>query len=183
MTSKDTIKIAVSGMFIALVIVATFINVPFPGAVGGLVHLGTLMLLIIAMRFGRYYGALAGGIGMGLFDTLGGYGIWILGTFIVRLIMGFVVGQIADDAKKGQGKSIYKNILAWCAGIVIMLIGYYLYEAIFITDFNAALLSVWGNLIQFGIGILAIPIVTYTMNNKAFDDIYDRIKLTKKQSK
>lgn len=73
MTNKDTVKIAVSGMFIALVIVATFINVPFPGAVGGLVHLGTLMMLIIAMRFGRYYGALAGGIGMALFDILGGY--------------------------------------------------------------------------------------------------------------
>ena len=83
MTSKDTIKIVVSGMFIALVIVATFINVPFPGAVGGLVHLGTLMMLIIALRFGRYYGALAGGIGMALFDVLSGWALWAPGTFVV----------------------------------------------------------------------------------------------------
>lgn len=179
MTNKDTVKIAVSGMFIALTIVATFINVPFPGAVGGLVHLGTLMMLIIAMRFGRYYGALAGGVGMALFDVLSGWALWAPGTFVVRLIMGFVVGYLANDLKRGQGKNIYRNVLAWATGIVIMIVGYYLYEAVFISDFNVALTSIWGNLIQFGIGLLAIPIVTYTMNNRAFDDIYNRIKLTK----
>ena len=47
MRNKRTIQISVSAMFIALVVVATFINVPFPGAAGGLVHLGTLMSLII----------------------------------------------------------------------------------------------------------------------------------------
>ena len=179
MTSKDTVKIAVSGMFIALVIVSTFINVPFPGAVGGLVHLGTLMMLIIAMRFGRYYGALAGGIGMALFDIFSGWGLWAPGTLVVRLIMGFMVGWIALDPKKGQGKSIVSNVLAWSVGLLIMIVGYYFYEAIFLTDFTVALLSVWGNLIQFAIGALAIPIVAYTMSNKAFDDIYNRIKITK----
>jgi len=183
MTSKDTIKIAVSGMFIALVFVATFINVPFPGAVGGLVHLGTLMMLIIAMRFGRYYGALSGGIGMALFDIFSGWGLWAPGTLVVRLIMGFMVGWIALDSKKGQGKGIVSNIVAWSVGLLIMIVGYYFYEAIFLTDFNLAFASIWGNLIQFGIGVLAIPISKFTMDNKAFDDIYDRIKITNKQPK
>lgn len=183
MTSKDTVKIAVSGMLISLVIVATFINVPFPGAVGGLVHLGTLMMLIIAMRFGRYYGALAGGFGMALFDVLSGWALWAPGTLVVRLIMGYVVGSIAFDSKKGQGKSLVRNLLALLVGLVIMIVGYYFYEAIFLTDFNQAFISIYGNLIQFAIGTLAIPIVTYTMNNSAFDDIYNRIKITNKQSK
>lgn len=182
MTSKDTVKIAVSGMFIALVIVATFINIPFIGAVGGLVHLGTLMMLIIAMRFGRYYGALAGGIGMGLFDILSGWALWAPGTLVVRLIMGFMVGWISLDSRKGQGKSIVKNILALVVGLIIMIVGYYFYEAIFLTDYKQALVSIYGNIIQFAIGTLAIPIVTYTMNNNAFDEIYNKIKITKNQS-
>lgn len=170
MRDNKTMRIVASGMFIALVVVATFINVPFPGAVGGLVHLGTLMLLIIAMRFGKYYGAIAGGIGMAIFDILGGWLAWAPGTFVVRLLMGFVIGLIAAD-KLGQGKSIPKNIFAWFSGLVIMVVGYYLYEAIFLTTFETALLSIWGNVIQFGIGLLAIPAVYYFMNNKTFDDI------------
>lgn len=170
MRDKKTIRIVASGMFVALVVVATFINVPFPGAVGGLVHLGTLMLLIIAMRFGKYYGAIAGGFGMAIFDILGGWMAWAPGTFVVRLAMGFVIGLIARD-KLGQGKSIPKNILAWFCGLIIMVVGYYLYEAIVFTTFEAALLSVWGNVIQFGIGLLAIPAVFYFMNNKAFNEI------------
>lgn len=174
MTNRDTMKIVASGMFIALVVVATFINVPFPGAAGGLVHLGTLMLLIIAMRFGKYYGAIAGGFGMAIFDILGGWLAWAPGTFVVRLLMGFVIGVVAQD-KLGQGKNILKNILAWAAGLVMMVVGYYLYEAIFLTTFEAALASVWGNVIQFGIGILAIPGVYYFMNNKTFNEFADKL--------
>ncbi len=170
MTNKKTMRIVASGMFIALVVVATFINVPFPGAAGGLVHIGTLMLLIIAMRFGKYYGAIAGGFGMAIFDILGGWLAWAPGTFVVRLLMGFVIGLVAAD-KLGQGKSIPKNILAWFSGLVIMVVGYYLYEAIFLTTFETALLSIWGNVIQFGIGLLAIPAVYYFMNNKTFDEV------------
>ena len=39
-----------------------------------------------------------------------------------------------------------------------MVIGYYFYEGIFLTDLNAAFLSVPGNLIQFALGALSIPI-------------------------
>ena len=110
MRSKDTQRIVFSGMFIALVTVATFINVPYPGSAGGLMHLGTLMMFIIALKFGKTYGALSGGIGMYIFDLIGGYGIWAPGTLVVRLIMGYVVGWIAQD-EKGQGSNIYRNII------------------------------------------------------------------------
>jgi len=171
MRNKRTIQISVSAMFIALVVVATFINVPFPGAAGGLVHLGTLMSLIIAMRFGKYYGALAGGIGMGLFDVLGGWMAWAPGTFLVRLLIGFAVGLIAHHRIKGQGASLVLNLIAWAVGLVIMIVGYYLYEAIFLTDFNAALLSIWGNVIQFAIGLVAPFFVIYLKRIKAIDEI------------
>ncbi len=170
MTNKNTMRIAVSAMFIALVVVFTFINVPFPGAAGGLVHLGTFVMLVISMRFGKHYGAIGGGIGMAIFDVLGGWMAWAPGTFIVRLAMGFVIGLVAQSSL-GQGKNVIKNIFAWCAGLIIMVVGYYLYEAIFLTTFSAAFASIPGNVIQFIIGLVAIPAVYFMKDIKEFDQV------------
>lgn len=160
MNRLETRRIVLSGMFIALVVVSTFINVPYPGSVGGLMHLGTLMLIIIALKFGKHYGAVAGGIGMGLFDVLGGWMMWAPGTIIVRLLMGYIIGLIAQD-KNGQGKNVWKNVSAIVAGAGVMIVGYYLYEAIFLTTFKTALLSINGNLAQIIVGFLGLLIIPF----------------------
>ena len=172
MRHKLTFRIVLTAMFITLVTVATFINVPFPGAAGGLVHLGTLVSLIIAIRFGKYYGLMAGGFGMAIFDILGGWLAWAPGTFVVRLLMGFVVGLVASDKERGQGRNILKNILAWLLGLIVMVSGYYFYEAIFLTTFTASLASIPGNLIQFAIGLAAPFIACYALDGiQEFDDL------------
>lgn len=160
MKSKDTQRIVMSGMFIALVTATTFINIPYPGSAGGLMHLGTLMLFIIALKFGKYYGAISGGIGMAIFDIIGGWMSWAPGTLVVRLIMGFVVGWIAQS-KLGQGQNAFKNVLAIIAGGLVMIIGYYLYEAIFLTSFGAASLSFVGNGAQIAVGLFSLIIIKY----------------------
>ncbi len=171
MRNKRVRFITTSAMFIALVIATTFINVPFPGAAGGLVHLGTMTMLIIAMRFGKKYGLIAGGIGMTIFDIYGGWMAWAPGTFIVRSAMGYVVGWIAYNSQTDeQGLDLVRNLLAWLSGLIIMIVGYYLYEAIFLTDFRVALLSIWGNVIQFIIGIVAPLFVTYGLRSKQIDE-------------
>jgi uncharacterized membrane protein len=161
MIDQHTRRIVFSAMFIAIVVVATFINVPFPGAAGGLVHLGTLVMLTISMKYGKFYGMIGGGVGMFIFDVLGGWMAWAPGTLVVRLLMGYVVGVIAYDKVKGQGQSVLKNIIAFFAGLIVMVVGYYLYEAIFLTTFEAALVSIPGNLIQFAIGVFAFPLVLF----------------------
>jgi len=163
MKSSDTQRIVFSGMFIALVTVSTFINIPYPGSIGGLMHLGTLMLFIISLKFGKTYGALAGGIGMGIFDVLGGWMSWAPGTLVVRFIMGYVVGWISED-NMGQGANTYKNIIAIVAGGLIMIVGYYLYEATFLSTFKVALTSITGNLAQISIGLLALYVIKYVPN-------------------
>ncbi len=163
MKSTDTKKIVYSGMFIALVTVATFINIPYPGSVGGLMHLGTLMLFIISLKFGKSYGALAGGIGMGIFDVLGGWMSWAPGTFVVRLIMGYIVGWIAED-KNGQGSNTFKNLIAIIAGGIVMIVGYYLYEATFLTSFGAATLSFTGNAAQIIVGLISLFVIKHIPN-------------------
>lgn len=172
MRNQDVTKIVLAAIFISLVFVATYIGVPWPFASGGYMHLGTLVLLIIAISFGKEYGALAGGIGMGLFDLLSPYAMWAPGTFLVRMFMGYIVGLIAYDyVKKQQGTSFIRNVLAIVAGAAIMIPGYYLYEAIFLTDFKAAYASIPGNLVQFTLGAFSLVIVPIIIRLKKTYDL------------
>ena len=69
---SKTKMLVINGLFIALTLVATmFINIrlPFIGN-GGLIHLGNVPLFLGAFIYGRKTGAIAGGIGMGLFDPV-----------------------------------------------------------------------------------------------------------------
>ena len=71
--------ITITALFIALTYVFTaFINIRLPiTANGGLIHLGNVPLFICAIIFGKKSGAIAGGVGMGLFDLLSG---WTMGA-------------------------------------------------------------------------------------------------------
>ena len=94
-TSTTTVKtensigqvqfLTITALFIALTYVFTaFVNVRLPiTANGGLIHLGNVPLFICAILFGKKSGALAGGIGMGLFDLLSGWTAWAPFTFII----------------------------------------------------------------------------------------------------
>ncbi|MBQ1187873.1 MAG: ECF transporter S component, partial [Peptococcaceae bacterium] len=69
-STKDMV---LAGMGIALVFVATLINIKLPIGQGGLIHLGNVPLFLFAILFGRKTGAIAGAFGMGLFDLMGGW--------------------------------------------------------------------------------------------------------------
>ena len=90
--------LTITALFIALTYVFTaFVNVRLPiTANGGLIHLGNVPLFICAILFGKKSGALAGGIGMGLFDLLSGWTAWAPFTFVIVAIMGYVVGAITE---------------------------------------------------------------------------------------
>ena len=159
MRDQRTEQIVFSAEFIAIVFVATyFIQIPTTGISGGLIHLGNIAMFTIALKYGKYYGALSGGIGMALFDIFSAWFAWAPGTFVVRLTMGYVIGLLAQDAK-GQGANLTKNIIAIVAGSIVMVVGYFLFEAVFLGVGFAAISSVPGNLVQLVIGCLALAIV------------------------
>ena len=93
--------LTITAVFVALTYIFTaFINVKLPiAANGGLIHLGNVPLFIGAILFGKKTGAIAGGIGMGLFDLLSGWTLWAPFTLIIVGIMGFTVGKITEDHK------------------------------------------------------------------------------------
>lgn len=74
---EQIIRIVIAAIAIALTYVFTaFVNITLPIAInGGLIHLGNVPLFLFAILFGKKVGALAGGIGMGLFDLLSPWAI------------------------------------------------------------------------------------------------------------
>ena len=142
-------------MLISLVFVATLIiNIKLPiTANGGLVHLGTTMLFIVSILFGPKKGALAGAIGMGLFDLVSGWAMWAPFTILARGLQGYIVGKIAWSLSR-QGNSFAFNLLATISSIPFMLGVYYICERILYGNWVVPLASIPGNIIQNVVGIV-----------------------------
>lgn len=165
----NTKDLVTTALLIALVFVATkFINFTLPISIkGGLVHAGNTMLFLAAILFGKRKGALAGAFGMGLFDLLSPWAVWAPFTFVVRGLMGYIIGHIAWMNDK-QGNSTCLNITGIVVGGLWMMIGYYLSEVILYGNWIAPTTSFAGNLLQIVFGALvSIPLATAIKKTKA----------------
>ena len=159
-TSQKTLDLIMTAMLVALVFLSTFfLNIKLPISVnGGLVHLGTGMLFIASILFGPKKGALAGAIGMGLFDLVGGWLLWAPITIVARGLQGFIVGKIAWS-KGRKGSSIALNVTATIVSIPFMIAVYYFGEVILYGNWIVPLTSIPGDLLQNALGmIIAIPV-------------------------
>src|SRR5690606_31610255 len=124
----------------------------------GLVHLGTAMLFIASIMFGPKKGAIAGALGMGLFDLLGGWVLWTPITMVARGLQGYIVGKIAWS-KGRNGNSLGLNLTAAIVSSPVMIAVYYMGEAIMYGNWIMPLASIPGDVVGSVIGILiAIPL-------------------------
>ncbi|RDW15846.1 ECF transporter S component [Oceanobacillus arenosus] len=157
---QKTLDLIITSMLIALVFVSTvFLNIRLPiAANGGLVHLGTAMLFIASILFGPKKGAIAGAIGMGLFDMVGGWLLWAPITIVSRGLQGYIVGKIAW-LNGHKGNSIALNLTATIVSIPFMVAVYYIGESFLYGNWITPLASIPGDLVQNVLGIIiAIPI-------------------------
>ena len=156
--------LTVTAVFVALTYIFTaFINVRLPiAANGGLIHLGNVPLFIGAIIFGKKTGAIAGGVGMGLFDLLSGWTAWAPFTFVIVAIMGYVVGAITE---KHHGLGF--DALAIVAACVIKVVGYYIAEGIIYGNWIAPFTSIPGNLVQIGVAAVVVLIVIEPLRKAA----------------
>lgn len=156
-STKDLVETA---LLTTLVFVATaFINIRLPIlSSGGLVHLGNVILFAAAILFGKKKGAIAGAVGMAIFDLSSGWALWAPFTFIVRGIMGYIVGAIAYSNNK-NGDSFLFNVLAVIASGICMIIGYYITEVILYGNLLTPIASIPGNITQLAVGlVLGLPL-------------------------
>ncbi len=147
-STKDMV---LAGMGIALVFVATLINIKLPIGQGGLIHLGNVPLFLFAILFGRKTGAIAGAFGMGLFDLMGGWTPWAPATFMIVGLMGYTVGLVAERNDSTAG-----YMLAVVLACVIKVAGYYVAEALIYGNWVQPVLSIPGNLMQIGVAALIV---------------------------
>jgi len=157
----QTFDLILTAMLTALVFVSTvFLNIRLPiVANGGLVHLGTAMLFIASILFGPKKGAIAGAVGMGLFDLVGGWTLWAPITIVARGLQGYIVGKIAMSNGR-NGKNVTVNVLATVVSVPVMLAVYYVGEAIIFASWIAPAASIVGNLVQNTVGIIIALIVS-----------------------
>ena len=81
------------------------------------------MIFLAVLMLGSKRGAIAGGIGAGLADFIGGYGVWVLPTMICKGLMGLVMGTLIEKRAFGlKGRMLW--ILSACLGGLIQGIGY-----------------------------------------------------------
>lgn len=156
-TFSPTKQLVYAALGIALVFAFTsFVNVRLPiAANGGLIHLGNVPLFIISILYGRRMGALAGGLGMALFDVVGGWFLWAPFTLVIVGLMGYCVGAICE-----KHRSVAAYALALLAACLIKVIGYYGAEVMIYGNWLAPLTSIPGNLVQIGVAAgLVLPVV------------------------
>nr|WP_106783163.1 ECF transporter S component [Lysinibacillus timonensis] len=159
-TRNKTFDLIITALLIALVFVSTvFLNIKLPiSANGGLVHLGTAMLFIASILFGPKKGAIAGSVGMALFDIVGGWTLWAPITFVARGLQGFIVGKIAWSSGR-TGNSIALNLIGMIVSMPFMIAVYYVGEGILYGNWIAPMASIPGDLVQNILGlIIAIPV-------------------------
>ena len=122
------LTITVTGVFTALVFLSTYLfQIPIP-ATQGYFNLGDIMIFITALTFGPTVGGFAGGIGSALSDAVAGFGTFAPFTLIIKGLEGYVAGLIS---RRSDRRRIL--MIAWAAGSVVMVLGYFLAESFFIS--------------------------------------------------
>ena len=121
------VTITVTAVFTALVFLSTYLfQIPIP-ATQGYFNLGDIMIFITALSFGSTVGGFAGGIGSALSDAFAGFGTFAPFTLIIKGLEGYVAGLISR--RSVQRRTL---MIAWAAGSVVMVLGYFLAESFFI---------------------------------------------------
>lgn len=165
MSDKSTKHLCLAAMAAALVCIATlFFKVPIPL---GYAHLGNGFILFGCCLLGGPYGIFIGGVGSALADLFGGFSEWIIPTLIIKGIMGFAIGKIANPT--GELFQLYsaRTFLASVVGIAIMVAGYVIGGTILSGSIAAGLAQIPG-LVSEGI----VGIILFYIMGTAFDRVH-----------
>ena len=155
MASLNTRQIAAIGVMGALATIATMMFAfPIP-ATSGYFNLGDAIVMTTALTFGPIIGALAGGLGSGLADLLGGWYTWVIFTTVIKGAEGYVAGKLAGPT---EGRTLQKTIIAWIAGGAVMVFGYFIVQ-VFMYGVSAAMVEAPFNMVQMLVaGVVGIPV-------------------------
>lgn len=156
MKHDELFKLVLASVFAALCCVATMvIHIPIP-ATNGYINLGDCVVLLGAFMLGPVYGMAAGGLGSMLADILLGYAAYAPGTLVIKGLMALGAALVFRALRRSR----FSALLGALTGELIMVVGYFAFESLFLGYGLAAAASVPANAIQ-GLGGMAAGIVVY----------------------
>lgn len=126
---QTILKITLAAIFSGLCFAVMFFpKITIPAAVGTpFIHLGNLIVILVALLFGGPIGGISGAIGMGLFDIIDGYGIWTIKTVVLKFGIGLFTGLIYGHFNKKYSPritlySIIMGSIFFIFGLTTMII-------------------------------------------------------------
>lgn len=163
------LQIVFSGVFAALVAVATLlVQIPIP-ATKGYVNVGDVMIFVGALTFGPIVGGFSGSVGSAIADVVSGYAFYAPFTFFIKGIEGVLAGLISN------GKSTKRAVIAVILGGAEMVIGYFLAEFFPLQFGWAALGEVPFNILQIALGgFVSVPFAVIV--GAVFPGIWRRVR-------
>jgi uncharacterized membrane protein len=135
-TANITRQLSATGVFTALVCVATISFTVYVPSTRGYFNIGETMVYTAALLFGPLVGAFAGGVGSMLADLVLGYYYYAPATLLVKGLEGFIVGLLSQ-----KGKTLFKNYtkrewriftseIGVLVGMLVGIIGFLYYSGI-----------------------------------------------------
>lgn len=116
-----------TALFTALIFVATFVNINF-STIGGMIHLGNFIAILVSLLFGGFIGGISAALGMGLFDVFGGYPYTtIIRTLIVKFCFCFIIGTLFRIILKKEKKHKGLPFILTCLFFVVGNVSLYCY--------------------------------------------------------
>ncbi|MBD8960466.1 MAG: ECF transporter S component [Clostridiales bacterium] len=155
-------KLVLAALFAALAYCATLI-IHIPSPIGGYLNLGDCIVLLAGWLLGPAYGAAAAGLGSALADLTLGYTSYIPGTFVIKALMA-VVAYYA--AKAVPGKTVVKSVISGVLAEVVMVGGYFCFEATILGNGLGAAVGIASNLMQALAGIVCAVLIKLILDKK-----------------
>ena len=178
MKGSSTFKIVLTALFAALICVATMlVQIPIP-ATGGYANLGDGVILICAFLMPPLYAIIAAGLGSFLADILAGYVSYALGTLVIKGGVALIAALLYRKLCKTTN---FKNVIASMivSGIFaesFMILGYFMYEAVFLGLGLGAAGAIIGNLGQGVVAVIVACIVSPALKrSREINEMLDRL--------
>jgi uncharacterized membrane protein len=152
MNTTRSKEVALKGLLIAAVTLATMLSMPVPGF-RLYFNFGEGIIYLAALLLGPVWGAAAGGIGAAMADLLLGYPLWAPFTLLIKGTEGYIVGRIGKQ----------HPALGIAAGAAVMIAGYSTVAGI-LYGWPAVPVEAATDVVQCGIGaaaaLAARPVLT-----------------------
>ncbi len=156
MKHSHTIKIVYSSLFSALIFIGTWV-LKIPLAFGYF-NLGDAFILLGAYFIGGGYAVAAAALGSVLADIMSGYVVYAPATLVIKSAMVIVMLPLC---RRGGASTRFKYLrfaVAAALAEVVMVLGYFAYDAI-LYGISGAALSLAGNLLQ-AVASVAVSLVS-----------------------